>query len=260
MTVGSPSLGDRTALVTGAGRRIGRAIAIGLARHGWRVAIHYNASDADARAVAELIEADGGQCALVRGDLTADAELAGLVDRAAAAIGPLTCLVNNASVFERDEVTTTTRESWDRHMQVNLWAPFVLAQAFAARLPAGWSGHVINIVDQRVWNLTPHFTSYTVSKAALWTLTQTMALSLAPRIRVNAVGPGPTLPSPRQSETQFRRQWSMLPLARPASPEEVAEAVRFLLDAPSLTGQMIAVDGGQHLGWGHAPSGLLADE
>ena len=162
---------------------------------------------------------------------------------------PVTCLVNNASVFECDSPETATKESWDLHMQVNLRAPFLLVQGFLRQLPAAASGNVINILDQRVLNVTPHFTSYTVSKAGLWTLTQTLAMALAPRIRVNGVGPGPTLPSKRQTDEQFIRQWSRTPLARQVMPEEISAAVRFLLSAPSVTGQMISVCAGQHLGW-----------
>ncbi len=145
-------------------------------------------------------------------------------------------------------------------MQVNLRAPFILTQALDRQLPEGQAGNVVNILDQRVLNLTPHFTSYTVSKSALWTLTQTLAMALAPRIRVNAVGPGPTLPSSRQTEEQFSRQWSSLPLKRQVMPKEICDAVRFILDAPSMTGQMIAVDGGQHLGWGHRGTTLALEE
>ena len=164
-------------------------------------------------------------------------------------------LVNNASIFENDLVSTVTRESWDRHLAVNLRAPFVLMQEFAARLPPDCGGLIVNMLDERVWNLTPYFVSYTLSKAGLWTLTQTMALALAPRIRVNAIGPGPTLPSPRQSTEQFAAQCRAMPLQRGTSPDEIAAALRFILAAPAMTGQMIALDGGQHLGWGHRASG-----
>jgi NAD(P)-dependent dehydrogenase (short-subunit alcohol dehydrogenase family) len=160
--------------------------------------------------------------------------------------------VNNASRFERDEIDSVTRESWDGHLEANLRAPFVLAQGFAAALPAGRCGLIVNLLDERVWNLTPHFVSYTVSKSALWTLTRTLALALAPRIRVNAIGPGPALPSARQSDAQFARQCASLPLRRGTSPEEICQAVRFLLAAGAMTGQMIALDGGQHLGWAQA--------
>lgn len=240
------------ALVTGAARRVGRAIALGLAADGWAVAVHYNSGARDARSAVAAIERAGGRAVAIKADLRDERAVKALVPRAARALGPISCLINNASVFEKDSVQSATRKSWDLHLAVNLRAPFLLMQALATQVPPRGRAAVVNIIDERVWNLTPYFVSYTVSKSGLWTLTQSMALALAPRIRVNAVGPGPTLPSKRQSKAQFRRQWSSLPLARPASPEEIAQAVRFLVQAPSVTGQMIAVDGGQHLGWGQA--------
>jgi len=249
----------RTVLVTGAAQRIGGAIARGLAAEGWAVAVHYHESASAADALVGEIAAAGGRAVALDADLGREAETATLVTRAAAALGPLGALVNNAAVFERDEALTATRESWDRHMETNLRAPFVLIQEFARQLPEPMTGAVVNLLDQRVWNLTPHFTSYTLSKAGLWTLTRTLALALAPRIRVNAVGPGPTLPSPRQTEAQFRRQSAMTPLGRGATPEEIYTATSFLLAAPAITGQMIAVDGGQHLGWAQASS-LVVEE
>ncbi|WP_048863131.1 SDR family oxidoreductase, partial [Acidisphaera rubrifaciens] len=182
-----------------------------------------------------------------------EAAVADLIGRATAALGPLGVLVNNASLFERDEWHDATRASWDAHMAINLRAPFVLTQAFARAVPASAEGVVINLLDQRVWSLTPHFVSYTVSKAALWTLTQTMALALAPRIRVNAIGPGPALPSKRQTAAQFARQEASVPLRHGTTPEEIGRAVCALLDLPSVTGQMLALDGGQHMNW-HPPS------
>ena len=164
-------------------------------------------------------------------------------------MGPLGCLVNNASAFERDSAEDASRESWDLHLEANLRAPFLLSQGFARALPAERGGLIVNLLDQRVWNLTPHFISYTLSKSGLWTLTQTLALALAPRIRVNAIGPGPCLPSPRQSDAEFARQCALMPLGRGTTPEEIVSALRFLLAVPSITGQMIALDGGQHLGW-----------
>ncbi len=239
----------RTALVTGAGQRIGRAIALGLGEAGWAVAVHHNDSCAEAEETVAAIEAAGGRAVALAANLGDEAEASALAGRAAEALGPLGCLVNNASLFEYDDAASATRESWEAHMSVNLRAPFILAQAFAAGLPSGAAGTIVNILDQRVWNLTPHFISYTVSKAGLWTLTQTLALALAPAIRVNAIGPGPVLPSARQSEAQFRAQCESTPLGHGASPQEISDAVRFILAAPAMTGQMMALDGGQHLGW-----------
>ena len=239
----------RTALVTGGGKRIGRAIALALAADGWAVGVHYGRSRDAAESVAREIAAKGGRAVALAADLRAEAEVTALLPRVAEALGPVGCLVNSAAAFENDTVLGATRESWDRHLETNLRAPFVLMQEFARALPAEAEGAVINLLDQRVWSLTPYFVSYTVAKSALWTLTQSLALALAPRIRVNGIGPGPTLPSPRQSEEQFRRQWEQMPLKRPTSPEEIADAVRFILAAAAMTGQMIALDGGQHLGW-----------
>jgi NAD(P)-dependent dehydrogenase (short-subunit alcohol dehydrogenase family) len=250
----------RAALVTGAPQRIGRAIALALASDGWAVGVHYRASRAPAEALVAEIARSGGRAVALAADLADEGAVARLVPRAVAALGPLGCLVNNASSFENDTAATVSRASWDAHVEVNLRAPFVLMQGFAAQLPAADAGAIINLLDQRVRNLTPYFVSYTVSKAGLWTLTQTMALALAPRIRVNGIGPGPTLPSARQSDAQFARQCAALPLQRGTSPGEIAAAVRFILAAPALTGQMIALDGGQHLGWAQEGTRLPPEE
>lgn len=244
-----PPITPRTALVTGAAKRVGRAIALGLAGDGFAVAVHHHRSAEAADSLVAEITKTGGRAIAVSCDLAAETDTAGLLPRVTAALGPLGLLVNNASLFERDEALDTTREGWDAHMAINLRAPFVLTQAFARQLPEDRHGNVVNLLDERVLKLTPHFTSYTLSKAGLWTLTQTMALALAPRIRVNGIGPGPVLPSARQTEEQFKRQYETLPLQRPASPEEIFAAVRFILAAPSMTGHIILLDGGQHLGW-----------
>lgn len=248
-----PSLIPRAALVTGGARRLGRAIALALAEAGFDIALHYGSSAAAAAATAEDIRALGRRAVTLPADLGDEAAVAGLVPAAIAALGPVGVLVNNASTFERDEWEDATRESWDRHIEPNLRAPFVLAQAMARALAAPAEGLVLNLLDQRVWSLTPHFISYTVSKAGLWALTQSLALALAPRIRVNGIGPGPAMPSPRQSQAQFDRQCASVPLRHGTSAEEVARAALAILGLPAMTGQMIALDGGQHLQW--APGG-----
>jgi NAD(P)-dependent dehydrogenase (short-subunit alcohol dehydrogenase family) len=250
----------KSVLITGAGKRIGRAIALDLASQGWGVAVHYFTSKGDADDAVAEITRQGGRAVAVQANMGVEAETSSLVPAAVEQLGPLTALINNASVFERDEVDSADRESWDRHMETNLRAPFVLSQAFARQLPAEESGCIVNILDQRVWSLTPHFTSYTLSKAGLWTLTQTLAMALAPRIRVNGIGPGPTLKNDRQSEEHFTAQWENVPLQRPTAPEEICHAIRFILDAPALTGQMIALDGGEHLGWAQPGRGFVAVE
>lgn len=257
MTLPIPPAIPRAALVTGGAKRLGRAIALGLAEAGFDLAIHYAGSQAAAEETAAAIRALGRRAVALRADLGEEAETQALLPAAEAALGPLGVLVNNASTFERDEWHDATRASWDRHLEPNLRAPFVLTQAFARALPAGAEGLVLNMLDQRVWSLTPHFASYTVSKAGLWALTQSMALALAPRIRVNAIGPGPALPSPRQTQAQFDRQAASTPLRRGTSPEEVARAALAILALPAMTGQMIALDGGQHLQW--APAAPAAE-
>ena len=254
----SPS--PKAALVTGAAKRIGRAIALDLARHGWSVAVHYHHSAAEAVELVREIEAGGGRAVALQADLAREAHTHALVARAAEALGPLTCLVNNASLFEMDKIDTATRASWDAHLETNLRAPLVLSQGFAGQLPAGAHGNIVNMLDQRVWNLTPYFLSYTVAKTGLWTLTRTLALALAPRIRVNGIGPGPTLPSPRQSAEQFAEQCRAMPLGRGTTLEEICAALQFILSAPAMTGQMIALDGGQHLGWAQSSRGYVARE
>jgi NAD(P)-dependent dehydrogenase (short-subunit alcohol dehydrogenase family) len=245
-----PTLGDRNpgvALITGAARRIGRAIALDLARAGWKVAIHYRRSRDEALGLVRQIEELGGQAAAISGNLAKPEDVSSLVPRCKELLGAPTCLINNASEFFADSVTSVTMDGWDTHLDINLKAPIFLAQSLHLHLPDGVDGNVINIIDQRVWKLTPDFFSYTISKAGLWTATRTLAQALAPTVRVNAIGPGPVLKSIHQTDSEFAAEVKSTLLKRGPTPEEIAAAVRFILDAPTMTGQMIALDGGQHL-------------
>lgn len=238
---------SRNALITGAGRRIGRAIARTLSEEGWGVVLHYRHSAEEVRALADEITASGGRAALVEADLAKTEDVRDILPQAGHALGPLHCLVNNASLFENDTIRSVSPESFHSHINTNLLAPLLLTQDFARQLPDGEQGNVINIADQRVFNLRPDFLSYTLSKTGLWTLTQTTAMALAPRIRVNAIGPGPTLANIHQSAADFHAEQQSVPLGYGPTPEEIALAVQFILKAKSLTGEFIALDGGQHL-------------
>ena len=242
-----------TALVTGAGRRLGRTIALDLANRGWRVGIHYHASAAEALALVAEIEGKGGKAAALPADLGRLDELAALIEACAGALGPPTCLVNNAARFAWDSLATLDGESWQAHVDVNLRAPIFLTQAFAKALPNRATGNVINLLDQKVLRLDPGYFSYTIAKAALWAATQAMAQALAPRIRVNAIAPGPVLKSQGQSQAEFERECGATLLGRGVDGEDVTAAIRFLVDTPSVTGQVIALDAGQHLAWQGKP-------
>ena len=250
---------QKRALVTGAAKRLGRAMALYLAGRGFDVVVHFATSEQEACAVVDDITAMGQTAVALGADLLDEEQVQTLIPRAADALGgPLTCLVNNASVFEYDTIRTASRESWNRHFEANLRAPFVLTQALAAQSPQALNdvngeplarASVINMIDQRVYKLTPEFSTYTLAKAGLWALTQTAAQGLAPHVRVNAIGPGPTLIGAQQSGSQFEAQRKATILQRGAGPEDVVAALGYLLDAPSVTGHMICVDGGQHLAW-----------
>ncbi|AJE49011.1 SDR family oxidoreductase [Celeribacter indicus] len=247
------------ALVTGAGRRLGRAMALALGERGFDVAVHYNRSADDARDVVAALRDMGVRAEALQADLLSEEAMTALVPRAAEALGgPLTLLVNNASIFEPDEIGSATRESWDRHFDSNLRAPFVLTQHFAAMAPEPLrdpSGRpraqalVVNMIDQRVLKLTPLFMSYTLAKSALWTFTRTAAQALAPKVRVNAIGPGPTLRGARQSEVDFDAQRAATLLERGSDPSDIVSALDYLIRAPAVTGQILCADAGQHLAW-----------
>jgi len=239
----------KTALVTGAAKRIGRAIAIALAKAGYDIGVHYGQSRDDALTVVGELEALGVKAHAIQGDLNDVANVPDLISKASATFGPIDVLVNNASVFADDRARSLTIDSWQMHMDTNLLAPVLLSQAFAAQADIRPGASIINMIDQRVLKPSPPFFSYSMSKAGLWHATRTLAQALAPHIRVNAVGPGPTLRSIHQSEKDFEREARSTLLQKPTSPEEVAAAVIYLLNAPSVTGQMICVDSGQHLNW-----------
>jgi NAD(P)-dependent dehydrogenase (short-subunit alcohol dehydrogenase family) len=238
-----------TALVTGGAKRIGRAIVEDLAAHGFAVAIHANRSVADAEALASRIVADGGRAMAISADLTDMAAAGGLIGLAEEALGPVSLLVNSASTFEDDSVLDFDWETWDRHFAIHLKAPALLSKTFAQALPQDREGLIVNIIDQRVWRPTPRYFSYALSKSTLWAATQTMAQALAPRIRVNAIGPGPTLKNVRQDDADFAAQVRGLMLKRGPELAEFGATIRYLWQARSVTGQMIALDGGQHLAW-----------
>jgi NAD(P)-dependent dehydrogenase (short-subunit alcohol dehydrogenase family) len=240
---------EKTALVTGGARRIGKAIVEDLAAHGFAVAIHCHESREDADKLAESIVAKGGRAAVIEVDLTDLDAAANVVAKARAALGPLGLLVNSASLFVDDSAENFDWADWDRHFAIHLKAPARLSRDFAAQVPDHGEGLIVNIIDQRVWRLTPRYFSYTLSKSALWTATQTLALALAPRIRVNAVGPGPTLANTRQQPEDFQAQLDGLILGRGPALAEFGATIRYLWEARSVTGQMIAIDGGQHLAW-----------
>lgn len=236
------------ALVSGGARRLGRAIALDLARHGWNVAVHHHRSSPPAAEVVAEIGRLGGRAVALGADLTDWDQAAGLVARATTGLGPITLLVNNAAIFERDRPGTVTRESWDRHMHLNLRAPLVLSQALSSDLAEGTTGNVINLIDQRVLNPTPHYTSYTIAKMGLWDLTRHLAVALAPRVRVNAIAPGVIeLQDPADAADAAWVRGT--PLGRRPDGAEICRGLRSILESPSMTGQMIVLDGGQHLGW-----------
>jgi NAD(P)-dependent dehydrogenase (short-subunit alcohol dehydrogenase family) len=235
------------ALVTGAADRIGAAIARRLAAAGWAVVIHYRSSAEKAEATAQSVRATGGRAAIVGADLADRGQRARLIGEAAKPFGPLTLLVNNASSFERDAAADLDEALWDAHFAIHAEAPAFLSRDFAAQLPEGGNGNIINIIDARVLDLSPAYLSYTLSKSVLWTMTRTLAQSLAPRIRVNAVAPGPSEPPPHVSRAAHAQRLTELPLRDSADADGIADGVLAILNLPTMTGQMLTLDGGEHL-------------
>lgn len=249
----------KTALVTGGAKRLGRAMVEDLAAHGFAVAIHANHALDEAEALAGDIRAKGGKAVALKADLRSLEETSTLIAQAKAALGPINLLVNNASVFQDDSALHFDNEIYQAHFDVHVRAPAILAEGFYHQLPETASGLIVNIIDQRVLALKPTFFSYTLSKATLWTATRTLAQALAPRVRVNAIGPGPSLKSERQRPEDFTAQIDSLPLKLGPTLAEFGATVRFLFDTPSMTGQMIALDGGQHLLWPGANGAEIAE-
>jgi len=247
------------ALVTGGAKRLGREIALYLASRGLDVVVHYNSSACEAEDVVDEIKSLGKKAVAIKADLLDEDQVVELVPRAVKQLGgPLTMLVNNASIFEYDTILSATRDSWDRHIESNLRAPFVLTQYFANQAPKiqydqndepQASASIVNVIDQRVRKLTPEFSSYSIAKMGLWALTQISAQGLAPKVRVNSIGPGPTLQGSRQSKEHFEKQRASTILERGANPSDILAALGYFMDAPAVTGQLLCIDGGQHLCW-----------
>ena len=249
-----------TVLITGGSQRIGASISERIAKEGCNVVIHYNKSKKQAFRLKRKLSLYNVKVSCIKAILSKESDLKKLFTYAKKEMGEITCLINNASTFELDNIENIKKKNWDYHLNTNVWAPIFLIQQFIKNLSKKTNGNIINILDQRVINLTPFFTTYTLTKSVLWTLTQTLALSLAPKIKVNAIGPGPTFPSKRQTSKQFKNQYMKVPLKKAVDPNEIAESVLFILNSNSLTGQLINVDSGQHLGWSHTDNKKIIDE
>lgn len=240
---------QKTALITGAAKRIGKAMALSLAKDGWDIAIHYNSSEDEAKAVAGKVQALGQRSCLIQADLSNKNDVEKIIPKGCAELGQIGCLINNASIFNDDNINDVTWEGWDSHITTNLSAPMFLMHAFVKQLGEDNKGTIINMLDQRVLNLTPRFMSYTVSRMGLWTLTQTLAQSLAPNIRVNGIALGPVIKAPGQSQEHFDNRVKSSPLGINVSMDEICNSVKLILNSPAMTGNLVVLDSGMHLGW-----------
>jgi len=249
-----------TALITGGSQRIGKMICLTMAKEGWNVAIHFNKSEKKAKKFSDLLKKYNIKTECIKADLSKEKELKKLFSKAKKNLGPINCLINNASTFELDSIDNINKKKWDYHMNVNLWAPIFLIKEFKKNLLKNTKGNIINIIDQRVLNLTPFFTTYTLTKSSLWTLTKTLAMALAPNIRVNAIGPGPTFASKRQTKEKFKKQVESTLLKKSVDTKEIAKAVLFILNSQSITGHLIPIDSGQHLGWAQGNNKNILNE
>ena len=240
---------NKNLLITGAATRVGKAIALHFAERGWNIALHYFRSSGKAKELKKIIEQHCVKVALIRADLKNPKQTEKIIPLAKKKLGAINCLVNNAALFEKDDITNFTTKSWNDHLNINLLAPTILTRQFAKQAPKKTVSNIINIIDQRIFNLTPFFMSYTISKSGLQTLTKTMAMRLGPNIKVNAIAPGPTIKSKRQTDKHFRNQVRSTLLNKTVRSEDICDTVEFLINNNSVTGQIIAVDSGQNLSW-----------
>ena len=240
---------SKNLLITGAATRVGKAIALHFAERGWNIALHYFKSSLQAKKLKKIIEQNRVKVALVKADLKNSKQTEKIITVARKKLGTIDCLVNNAALFEKDDIANFTTKSWNDHLNINLLAPTILTKQFAKQTSKKTVSNIINIIDQRIFNLTPFFMSYTISKSGLQTLTKTMAMRLGPKIKVNAIAPGPTIKSKRQSERHFKNQVRSTILKKPVRTEDICDTVEFLINNNSITGQIITVDSGQNLSW-----------
>lgn len=236
---------NKSVLITGAAKRIGKSIALSLADDGWNIALHYNTSKKEATETAKEIEEKGVKVALIKADLTNEKQTAKIIEKANKELGKISCLINNASIFHNDNISDFTSEPLDNHMKIHVYSPLTLSKDFAKQLNG--SGNIINILDYSVWSLPDKFLTYSISKSALWTATQMLAKQLAPNIRVNGIGPGQSLKNKHETTESFKNAYKVTPLKIDAKPQEICSAIKFIISSPSMTGQMIALDGGKHL-------------